>query len=57
MLAPYSVGGCWSFRKFGCCLLVVMLKEEINGKKLDSRISPSFSLPSSLLSLLSSDWE
>jgi hypothetical protein len=44
------------FREFGCSLLVVMLKEEMKGKKLDSDLSLplSFSLPPLSL-FLSSD--
>ena len=44
------VGGWWSFSGVGCSLLVVVLKEETKGKKLDSGIS----FPSILVSLLSS---
>jgi hypothetical protein len=35
------VGGYWLFRGVGCGLLVVMLKEETKGNKLDPGISLS----------------
>lgn len=50
--APRSEVSCWSFREVGFGLLVVVLKEETKGKKLDSEISISFFpvCPSSSLS-------
>jgi hypothetical protein len=44
--------GYWSFREIGSSLLVVVLKEETKGKKLDSEISISLS-PLSSFSLSS----
>jgi hypothetical protein len=34
----FSISACWSFREVGCSLLVVVLKEETKGKRLDSGI-------------------
>lgn len=44
MLGPQEVGmgGCWLFREVGCGLLVVVLKEETKGKKLDPGVSILF---------------
>ena len=45
--------GCWLFRQVGCGLLVAIVKEQTQGKKLDSEI-PLIPLSTLLISVLSS---